>query len=235
MGLSQATGGGRCEADDMSKGKGAKDTQVGLDSLRDGSTISTVVEAYYDDWAVNYNENLRSWNYRTPEEAAAQLAPFLPAGARILDVGCGTGMFGEALLARIACVVTGVDISNASLELAERCGVYARLQRYDLQDTPFPFLEDGFDAAASVGVMTYIASPGVYLTELCRIVRPGGHILFTHRDDRWQEDCFDGLIQNIEEQGLWTILDVSEAKPYMPGNEDFADNIKVIFILCRVK
>ena len=235
MGLSQATGGGRSEADDMIKGKVGKDTQVGLGSLRGGSTISTVVEAYYDDWAADYNENLRSWNYRTPEEAATQLAPYLPVDARILDVGCGTGMFAEALLARIACAVTGVDISNASLELAKRRGVYARLQRYDLQDTPFPFLDDGFDAAASVGVMTYIARPGVFLTELCRIVRPGGHILFTHRDDRWRENCFDALIQNIEEQGLWTILDVSEARPYMPGNEDFADNIKVIFILCCVR
>ena len=219
----------------MIKGKVGKDTQVGLDYLRDGSTISTVVETYYDDWAADYDENLRSWDYRTPEEAAAQLAPYLPADARVLDVGCGTGMFAEALLERIACAVTGVDISNASLELADCRGVYARLQRCDVQDTPFPFSADGFDAAASVGDMTYIASPAVFLAELCRIVRPGGHILFTHRDDRWRENCFDALIQNIEEQGLWTILDVSEAKPYMPGNEDFADNIKVIFILCCVR
>lgn len=113
----------------------------------------------------------------------------------------------------IACAVTGVDISKASLEFADRRGVYARLQRCDLQDTPLPFLDDSFDATASVGVMTYIANLGVYLAELCRIVCPGGHILFTHRDDRWRENCFDALIQNIEERGLWTILDVSEAKP----------------------
>ena len=207
---------------------------VSFSSLRTGSTISTVVETFYDEWATNYDKDLEKWGYRAPKYAAALLNSHLLANANVLDVGCGTGRFAEALLAHKPSVVTGIDISQPSLKLADCRRVYARLQRCDLQELPLPFHDNGFDAAASVGVLAYIAHPGEFLTELCRIICPKGYILFTHRDDRWQESHFDKLLESIEEQGLWTILDISEAKPYLPRNKDFANNIKVIYVLCCV-
>ena len=205
-----------------------------FESLKQGSTNTAAIEHYYDDWAKEYDGDIRNWAYRAPEEAAAQLAPHLPNDPQILDAGCGTGLVAEALLERCGCSITGIDISQASLELAEQRGIYRDLQRCDLQQPPLPFTDDSFDAAVSIGVMTYIADPSTLLADLCRLVRSGGHILFTHRDDTWLEQGFNELMLDIETRDFWKILQISEPRAYLPGNEDFATNIKVIFALSRV-
>jgi predicted TPR repeat methyltransferase len=202
--------------------------------LKDGTTDSADVASYYDDWAATYDETLKTWNYQAPAKAAAALCETLTAGDRVLDVGCGTGLFGQALSRRLTCRIEGLDISAASLDIAEQMGVYTRLQRHDLQIIPLPVADDGFDAAACVGVLTYVEDAAGLLADLCRVVRPGGHILFTQRDDRWAEKDFDALIADLENRGLWVPVTISEPMPYLPGTEDFGNTIQVIQVLCRV-
>ncbi len=213
---------------------GDTDGGNGFKSLKDGSTDSAAVAAYYDDWAGTYDATLKDWAYRAPADAAAALYRVLRPGAEILDVGCGTGLFGQALSAGLDCRIEGIDISAASLDIARDRGVYARLHRHDLQTTPLPPVGNAFDAAACVGVMTYIEDPAALLADLCRIVRPGGHILFTQRDDRWAEKGFDALVAGLAARRLWTPLTISEPKPYLPENEEFGDSIRAIHVLCRV-
>ncbi len=212
---------------------GTGDAGGGFD-LKAGSTDSHATEAYYDDWAADYDATLRRWNYQAPDDAVAILAPHLAAGARILDVGCGTGLFAQALKARVTCHVDGLDISAASLEIAERNGDYGTLQRHDLQETPLPVADDGYDAAACIGVLTYIEDSEALLADLCRVVRAGGFVHFTQRDDRWREIAFDGVLQRLTERGLWQPVTVSEPKPYLPENDDFGADIRVIHALYRV-
>lgn len=214
--------------------KDEPDGGSGFASLKDGSTDSAAIESYYDDWAASYDETLKDWDYRAPNDAADILRPHLRAGDRLLDVGCGTGLFAEVLSHRLACRCDGIDISAASLEVAEQRNVYDDLRRHDLQRTPLPFADDTFDAAACIGVLTYIAEPGVLLADLCRVVRGGGHLLFTQRDDRWAENDFDALVERFAAERLWTPLAVTEPKPYLPRNEDFSDSIRVVHVLCRV-
>ena len=152
----------------------------------------------------------------------------------VLDVGCGTGMFAEAMSQRLKCRIAGIDISAASLEIAGEKGLYERLQRWDLQSTPLPLGDNEFDAAACVGVLTYIENATDLLTDLCRIVRPGGYIVLTQRDDRWVEKDFDTLLASFQARQLWSLPTVSEAMPYLPKNEDFGDSVKVIQVLCQV-
>lgn len=219
----------------MSQGSDIGDeTEDGPDWLKTGTTNSTDVAAYYDDWAERYDETLKDWDYRAPAEAAAALVEQLKPGAEILDVGCGTGMFAKALSERLKCRIEGLDISAASLELADRHGCYDRLQCHDLQVIPLPVAENTFDAAGCIGVLTYIEDPADLLADLCRAVRPGGYILFTQRDDRWVEKDCAALISSFEERGLWTLLMVSEPRPYLPNNEEFSDTTQVIHVLCRV-
>ncbi len=206
----------------------------GFDSLKAGSTDTAAIESYYDDWADAYDQNLQDWNYRAPAEAADQLASHLSDGSAVLDVGCGTGLFAKALFCKYKCSITGIDISTASLEKARHLEIYDDLQRCDLQQPSLPFDTSRFDAAVSVGVMTYIAEPRVLLTDLCRIVKPSGHILFTHRDDRWKEQGFDALMKELEASGVWQLLDISEPRPYLPRNAEFGDDIKVVFAFCQV-
>ena len=209
--------------------------EEGFDSLKEGSIDPDEIEAYYDNWADEYDADLQGWDYRAPEQAATQLAPHLTDGATVLDVGCGTGLFAKALAKQCKCAITGIDISTVSLDRAGHLDLYDDLRSCDLQQVPLPFDDSRFDAAASIGVMTYIAEPRALLTDLCRIVKSGGNILFTHRDDRWKEHDFDGLMKELEEAGLWEILDISEPRLYLPSNADFGDDIKVIFAFCRIR
>ena len=210
------------------------DIKHGFNSLKDGSTNSTAIAAYYDEWAETYDVTLKNWDYQAPDDAAATLCEYLKSGDDILDVGCGTGMFAKALSRYLECGIEGIDISAASLEIAEKQGGYDHLQRHDLQALPLPIDDNSFDAAACVGVMTYIEDAEGLLADLCRVLRPGGYILFTQRDDRWVEKNFDSLLNNFVERGLWMPLKISKAKTYLPKNDDFSDSIRVIHVLCQV-
>lgn len=210
------------------------DTSDTFTSLKNGSTDSKAVAAYYDDWAETYDTTLESWNYQAPDEAAAKICAQLETDALILDVGCGTGLLAQALSKRLTCQLSGVDISAASLELAEKRGLYRRLKCHDLQITPLPFEDHEFDAAACVGVMTYIEKEADLLVDLCRIVRPGGYVLFTQRSDRWQDRDTQSIVMELETRNLWVVKDISKARPYLPKNEDFGDRIQVMHVLCQV-
>jgi predicted TPR repeat methyltransferase len=203
-------------------------------TLGQGSTDSAAVERFYDHWADTYDETLRGWRYRAPERTAALLAPHLAPGARVLDVGCGTGLFAEALAAHGEFRLDGLDISGASLEIAERAGRYARLIRHDLQRLPLPVDADGYDAAASVGVLTYVADVEGLLRDLVRCVRAGGAIAFTQRSDRWASAGLPEILARMEGEGFWTPLHVGEPRPYLPGNPEFGEAVEVVHVLCRV-
>ena len=58
----------------------------------------------------------------------------LPGGARVLDVGCGTGLPTARQLADAGCRVTGVDISPVMLDLARRNVPGATFERRDAVD-----------------------------------------------------------------------------------------------------
>lgn len=210
------------------------DIKDSFSSLKDGSTNSTAIAAYYDEWAETYDTTLQNWDYQAPKDAAKTLCEYLKSGDDVLDVGCGTGMFGKAMLHHLDCQIEGIDISSASLEIAEKLKLYQRLQSYDLQATPLPIADNTFEAAACIGVMTYIEDATKLLADLCRIVRPNGYILFTQRDDIWAEKKFNSLMENFKERRLWTPLKISNAMPYLPKNEEFSDNIRVIQVLCQV-
>ncbi len=205
-----------------------------LTSLRQGTTDSLAVQSYYDDWADKYDETLAEWQYQAPEDASDLLAPHLGDGARVLDVGCGTGLLASVLRKRGDYTVDGIDISAASLHLAERRGDYARLIHHDLQDLPLPVQDNAYDAAASVGVLTYIEDAEALLRDLCRCVRTGGAITFTQRTDLWEGRNFPEMIARLERDGLWVKPHITPPQKYLPGNEEFSDEINVIHTLCIV-
>lgn len=205
-----------------------------LTSLRQGTTDSLAVQSYYNDWADKYDETLAEWQYRAPEDASDLIAPLLGDGARVLDVGCGTGLLAHALRKRGDYTFDGIDISAASLHLAEQRGDYAQLINHDLQDLPLPVPDNVYDAAASVGVLTYIEDAEALLRDLCRCVRPGGAITFTQRTDLWGDRNFPEMIARLDHEGIWANPHITPPQKYLPGNEEFSDEVNVIHTLCIV-
>jgi ubiquinone/menaquinone biosynthesis C-methylase UbiE len=203
-------------------------------SLRQGTTETRTVQRYYDDLADSYDETLEAWQYQAPQDACDLLVPYLVDGAQVLDVGCGTGLLAEALLTRGRYTVQGIDISERSLGLAAKRAGYARLLQHDLQQLPLPLPDNAFDAAACVGVLSYIEDAEALMRDLCRCVRPGGAITFTQRTDFWQDRNFPDMIAGLERDRLWINRHITPPLKYIPGHQDFADKIKVIHTLCAV-
>jgi SAM-dependent methyltransferase len=98
------------------------------------------------------------------------------AGRRILDAGCGSGPLMAALRDRGA-IVTGFDKSAGMLELARRrLGDDADLQVADL-GRPLPFPDGTFDDVIASLVLHYLVDWGPALTELRRVLKPGGRLI----------------------------------------------------------
>ena len=78
---------------------------------------------------------------------------------QIVDLGCGDGAVGEALLAKGFTNLEGLDISQGMLDIAKEKGIYQSLQKVDLLQE-LPLEQDTFDLAVSSAVSTYL---GEYL------------------------------------------------------------------------
>ena len=101
----------------------------------------------------------------------------VPTNLRWLDVGCGNGAFTEVLMARCApSEVIALDPSESQLAFARaRPGTQAADFRIgDAQALPFG--DDRFDVAAMALVLTFLSDPHKAVSEMARVVRPGGWV-----------------------------------------------------------
>ena len=198
------------------------------------STDSAEVMQQYDEMAPTYDATLlNDWGYQAPAVAAELLARHVDLKSTILDVGCGTGLTGRELRRVGFASVQGADISEPSLAAAARKGVYQSLVRADLME-PLPFAASTFDGVVCVGVLSYISGDGLF-REMCRVARPGGTLVLSHRTDLVVQREFAKLIAGLEAEGLWSAVETSANLPYLPGHPDFGTGIEVQFFTLKVR
>ena len=89
------------------------------DSLVSGIGNQAKTKLYYDTWSNDYDATLESWDYKIPLKSSQLLKKNLKIDPeRILDLACGTGLFGsEVRKIYKKSVVYGLDISNSSLKI----------------------------------------------------------------------------------------------------------------------
>lgn len=128
--------------------------------------------------------------------AVSLLAAHRVAARQVLDVGCSTGgtTAAVALSPEIAASeVIGVDPNGLSIEAArvraEGLGLGDRVRFQQIEaGGALPFANQSFDLVLAVSVLEFIPSAALrraFLSELCRVTRPGGHI-YVATPSRWR-------------------------------------------------
>ena len=99
------------------------------------------------------------------------------SGDRALDIGCGTGKF-TAAMAQAGAHTVGVEVAEAALERAR-----ARHPGLDFRlvpiDGPLPLEDGSFDLVWASEVIEHVADTARWLSEVRRVLAPGGRLLVT--------------------------------------------------------
>ncbi len=157
-------------------------------------------------------------------DAAAQA---LPASARIVDIGVGTGRLAKPLLAR-GFAVTGVDLAPKMMRrLLDTLPAGAARPPLVVGDAAdLPLASGAFDAALSVHVFHLLAEWRKSLIEVKRILRPGGLFLTGHD---WRPDDSPSELIFKHWREIVTAHGVTGHEP--PGVHDFEDIKRELFAL----
>lgn len=91
-----------------------------------------------------------------------------------LDAGCGNGIVGQAVIARIG---IGIDTEAAQLALARRAPSYRSLTRASA--TAIPLADRSQRSALCNCVLEHIPDDDAALAEMARVLAPGGFLLLT--------------------------------------------------------
>ena len=145
--------------------------------------VASETRQFFDRWARegllyvwgsrDYDADAARW-YRAPDIMAERLKPWLSAGARILDVGCGTGLSGQELI-RAGFQVSGIDLSAAMAKKAGRRG-YREVRVGDataIEWTP------AFECVLCVGLIGDWIPAAKLLPAISNALLPGGILALT--------------------------------------------------------
>lgn len=122
---------------------------------------------------------------RIQELLEHQFIPLLPGGAKVLDIGCGTGQQ-TTLFRRKGFYTVGIDISEGLVRVANKKLGEGICMVSDACKLPFP--DACFDAVSSAGsTVNHIPDHQCFFDELCRVVKPGG-LIFLESDNKWKPD-----------------------------------------------
>ncbi len=110
---------------------------------------------------------------------------FLPRAGKLLDVGCGEGVFVH-FARRHGFDITGIDFSHEAVELGKRWFKMEGLYHCSLADLKSRPDFKGFQAATFFEVLEHVGDPGAFLREIKDLLAPGGRVaLSVPFRDRW--------------------------------------------------
>ena len=136
------------------------------------------------------------------------------AGADVLDVGCGQGI-DVTRYAQAGARVTGIDLTPRHVELArahlEALGLNATIELGDAEELPFH--DASFDRVSSNGVLHHTPDMPLALSEIRRVLRPGGEariIVYNKRSFHYwvKQVAWEGVVRRglIRERSMAGVL-----------------------------
>jgi SAM-dependent methyltransferase len=128
-----------------------------------------------------WNERANAYDAFTARFTRYGIDPLLQAagiapGHAVLDVCCGTGLVAQAAAARGASV-TGLDLSEEMIAMANAKGLACQFQVGDAE--ALPFCDVHFDRVICNFGLYHLPEPDLAIAEAARVLRPNGVYAFT--------------------------------------------------------
>ncbi len=127
---------------------------------------------YYDDFSNWYEKERKQGYHAMLDKLELDIISPLAIGKDVLEVGAGTGLIMEGLKDAPK-TLTGIDISKGMLEKARERGFNV----VQGSATELPFEDESFDLAYSFKVLAHIPDIKKALSEMSRVLRPGGYLV----------------------------------------------------------
>ncbi len=131
--------------------------------------------AGYYRGADKYSERLESHSASAYAEYIEFVKRFIPAEAKLMDAGCGTGL-PAFLLAKNGYDVIGIDLSSSSIKRAQ-ARERANLKFFCADSLKIPFKNEIFDCVATFLVIEHIPDIPQFIEEMLRVTKHGGRII----------------------------------------------------------
>ena len=197
-------------------------------SLVDGIGNEALTEKYYDDWALNYDQTLKKWNYKAPLKAVNVMSLLKENINSNLDLACGTGMFAVKLKKNYPNVtIDGCDISFQSLKIAKKKKLYRKLFKQSFEKKINIIKK--YDSVSMIGSMTYCKKPKKLFLLINNYLKKKGIFIFSHRIDLWKKQNFDSIINNFNQS--FKLIYKSRPLSYLPKNSSFSNRIKIRIVI----
>ena len=148
---------------------------------------SAYIATLFDQHAEVFDDVLvEKLGYHVPEMARRIAGPHLSAPCRLLDLGCGTGLAGVAF-ADLSSDITGVDLAEGMLGMADARGVYGDLYVAEAVQFLAEWDEAPFDAILATDVWPYLGDLAPFATAAGRCLVPGGILVASteRAEDGW--------------------------------------------------
>ena len=185
-----------------------KDIDPKLASLYNGPRDNNVLRQRFDEWASTYDADLLGkMGYRAHQEAAHHLMALIPdRQAKLLDLGCGTGLVGALLYQQGYRHLFGSDYSLPMLQEAARLGVYRELAHHDMTQ-PLEATA-AYDGAVSVGVLAFGPVTAFHFKGLLNGLKPGAPLLATINGKGWREYPWEQELAQASARDGFVVEDV---------------------------
>ncbi|MEM7130557.1 MAG: methyltransferase domain-containing protein [Chloroflexota bacterium] len=173
---------------------------------------------------IDYDEQLAKETERTylmPEIAYQRTRTLsvlqLRAGECVLDVGCGMGLLARELAIAVGPEgrVVGMDNSASMIELAKkRCADFPQIELRAQSVESLPELDNCYDVVTCTQLLLYLPHVEYALTEMNRVLKPGGRIAVVETD--WRGVLFNTMDDALT-QRLFDGWESSIPSPHLPG------------------
>jgi SAM-dependent methyltransferase len=129
-------------------------------------------------WGALWNERPSDWagieEQQVPTYEAALSRVAVGSGDRVLEIGCGSGVFLQ-LAAERGAIATGIDASEELVQLARRKEPRADVRVADMESLPFE--NESFDAVFGFNVFFFAVDMVAALREAKRVAKPGASMV----------------------------------------------------------